>query len=90
MKILILQDRAIDHYNSGFDGLDAVSMIEFENAEHADYFKENYTGNCMNYKENMPVDEDVKFTMYHSYNDRLIPDEMFKPKGWEPIKLSFN
>lgn len=86
MKILVLPDRAIDQYNSGFIGMNALTMIEFENPEHAEYFKENYNGNCMNYKEDMPVDEDVKFTIYHSYKNKLVKDEMFKPKGWKSLR----
>lgn len=86
MKILILKDRAIDQYNSGFSGINAISMIEFENASHSEYFKKNYDGRCLDYKENMPVDEDVKFTMYYLHQDKLIKDDMFKPKGWKSLR----
>ncbi len=86
MKILVLKDKAIDQYNSGFLGLNAITMIEFEKSSHAEYFKEHYNGKCNDYKEFMPSEEDVHFTMHYSYQNKLVKDKMFKPKKWKLLR----
>jgi len=78
---------AVWKHLSGFDSYNASAKLSFEKPEHSEYFIKHFNGQH-DYKEAMPEDEEVLFSVYHEGMNGEFEDKMIKPVGWKPFKLS--
>lgn len=85
MILIIDYKKAVWKHLVGMDSLNATEKLSFEKNEHANHFIKHYNGQD-NYKEAMPVDENVNFSVYHQIpNGKEHKDDMRKPINWKPF-----
>ena len=66
-------------YNSGIASYYADGQIGFTNSEDADYFIEHWDSKMHDYKDAMPDNRDVSFSVFHKKPDGgLFEDVMIK------------